>query len=223
MEQRSSGPVNTNVDLLAHDLLDQRELKLAEHLALLLNDDRFDSGSLIEDMIPIYWEQVDDRLRSLDPDAIYRPLYYIHSHGSLRDFKDTTRTYMTFLSGHLEGCLVNLTPSPPQYRGTHRPFGSLVMQLQSSGILSAELADQLLRFNTAFNVPSKHFDAYIPTRWLDERTFSVMETAYAFMLMRTLSIKLFILLKANGVILPHDWPDFKIEWLSWSREINCDP
>ncbi len=223
MEQRSSRPLSTDIELLAHDLLDQRELQLAERLALLLDDDKFDSGSLIEDIIPIYWEQVDDRLRSLDPDAIYRPLYYIHLFGSLRDFRDSTRTYMTFLSGHLEGCLINLTPSPPRYRGTHRPFGGLVGQLQTSGVLSTELADQLWRFNAAFNVPSKHFSAYIRTRWLDERTFSVTETAYAFMLMRTLSIKLFVLLKANGVILPHDWPDFKNEWVSWSREINCDP
>jgi len=222
MQPHNVRPVNIDIELLADDLLDQREIQLAEHLATLLDDDKIDSGSLIEDIIPIYWEKVDDRLRSLDPDAIYRPLYYIHSYGSLRYFRSRTRTYITFVSNHLEGCLINLTPSPPRYRGTHRPFGGLVNQLQTSGILSAELANQLLRFNALFNVPSKHFNAYTPTHWLEERTFNVMETAYAFMLMRTLSIKLFVLLNANGITLPHDWPDFKNEWLSWSRKINSE-
>ena len=220
MQSHNVRPVN--IELLADDLLDQREIQLAEHLATLLDDDKIDSGSLIEDIIPIYWEKVDDRLRSLDPDAIYRPLYYIYSYGSLPDFRSRTRTYITFVSNHLEGCLINLTLSPPRYRGTRRPFGGLVNQLQTSGILSAELASQLLRFNALFNVPSKHFNAYTPIHWLDERTFNVIETAYAFMLMRTLSIKLFVLLNANGITLPHDWPDFKNEWLSWSHKINSE-
>ena len=210
------------IEQLATDLLDQGALQLAEHLALLLDDDRWDSGSLIADIIPIYWERVGERLRTLSPGNIYRPLYYVHTWGSLRDFKDTTRTFMTFISSHLEGCLLHLTSSPPEHRVPPRPFGRLVKPLKRASILSAELADQLWKFNEAVNVSSKHFDAYMPTRWLDERTFSVMEAAYAFLLMRRLSIELFTLLKANGVILPYGWPDFKNEWLSWSREINQD-
>ena len=211
------------IERLAADLLDQPELQLAERLALLLDDDTLDSGSLIEDMIPIYWERVDDRLRSLSPDNIYRPLYYVHAYGSLRNFRDKTRTFMTSISGHLEGCLLYLTPSPPEHGVPPRPFGRLVSPLKRTRVLSTELADQLWRFNAAVNVSSKHFDAYMPTRWLHERTFSVTEAAYAFLLMRRLSIKVFALLKANGVILLHDWPDFKNEWLSWSRQINHGP
>lgn len=64
---------------------------------------------------------------------------------------------------------------------------------------------------------------YAPTRWLDERTFSVIETVYAIVIMRKLSIQLFALLKTNGVLLPHGWPEFKDEWLSSFHEFNNDP
>jgi len=42
-----------------------------------------------------------------------------------------------------------------------------------------QLADHLWEFNTVINVPAKHFAAYAPTRLLDERTFSIIETVYA--------------------------------------------
>jgi len=211
------------IERLAIGILDQRELKLADQLALLLDDDRWDSGSLIEDIIPIYWEQVGDRLRNLSPGIIYRPLYYVHMFGSLANFRDKTRAFMESISGHLEGCLLSLTPSPPEYGSPPKPFGRLVKRLKSAGVLSDELADQLWRFNESINVSSKHFDAYMPTNWLDERTFSVKETTYAFLLMRKLSIQVFALLKASGVALPQSWPDFKTEWLTWSRKINDNP
>ena len=211
------------IERLAADLLDKSELQLAERLETLLGDDRWDSSSLIEDIIPIYWERVEDRPRNLSPGIIYRPLYYVHGFGSLRNFKDKTRAFMTFISGHLEGCLLSLTPSPPRYGSPPRPFGGLVGPLKNAGILSDELADQLWRFNEAINVSSKHFNAYMPTDWLDERTFTVREAACALLLMRTLSIRLFALLQANGVVMPRGWPDFKTEWLSWSREIDRDP
>lgn len=220
MNDRSSRPSGTEIEVLATGLLNQQELQLAERLALLLDDDTLDSGSLIEDIIPIYWERVVDRLRNLSPGIIYRPLFYVHSQGSLRKFKNRTRTFMTFISSHLEGCLLCLTSSPPRYGSPPRPFGRLVGPLKNAGVLSDELADQLWRFNEAINVSSKHFNAYMPTDWLDERTFTVKEAACAFLLMRKLSIRLFALLQANGVILPHGWPDFKTEWLSWSREIT---
>ena len=127
---------------------------------------------------------------------------------------------MTFISNHLEGCLQNLMRSPREDRGFSKTFGPLVAQLKKAGVLSTELATQLWRFNEAVNVPSKHFGAYIPTRRLNERTFSVAETAYALVLMRKFSMQLFTLLKANGVALPHEWPEFKDEWLSWSRKVN---
>ncbi len=223
MEERSSGPSGTEIELLAADILDHRELQLAEHLVLLLDDNKLDSGSLIGDIMPIYWERARGRLRNLFPGIIYRPLYYVHSYGSLRDFKDHTRTFMQSISGHLEGCLLCLTAPPPRYGSPHRPFGRLVRPLNNAGVLSDELADQLWRFNEAINVSSKHFNAYMPTDWLNERTFTVKEAACAFLIMRRFSIRLFALLQANGVVLPQGWPDFKTEWLSWSREISQGP
>jgi len=104
-----------------------------------------------------------------------------------------------------------------------RAFGPAVLQLKKQKILSAELADQLWRFNEVINVPAKHFGAYAPTNWLDERTFSVTETVYAIVIMRKLSMQLFTLLKDNGVSLPHEWPEFRDEWLSWFRKFNNDP
>jgi hypothetical protein len=103
------------IEQLAVDLLDKLELQLAERIETLLGDDRWNSGSLIEDIIPIYWEQVGDRLRNLSPGIIYRPLYYVHMYGSLRNFKDKTRAFITSISSHLEGCLLSLTSSPPKY------------------------------------------------------------------------------------------------------------
>lgn len=211
----------TAIEQLAVDLLDEREWQLAKRLALILDDDAYDASSLVEKMIPIYWERVGDRERTLFPDNIYRPLYYIHGWSGNRNFRNSTRAYMMVISGHLEGCLMYLTSSPPsQYGVPSRPFGRLVGPLKASGILSSELADQLWKFNAAINVPSKHFDAYIPTHWLNERTFSVFETSCALVMMRKLSMQLFAILKANGMVLPYGWPEFKDEWLR-KLETEC--
>jgi hypothetical protein len=213
----------TTIEQLAVDLLDEREWQLANRLALILDDDMYDASSLVEEMIPIYWERVGDRKRTLLPDNIYRPLYYIHRWSGNRNFKDSTRAYMMVISGHLEGCLMYLTSCPPsQYGVPPRPFGRLISPLKVAGILSSKLADQLWKFNAAINVPSKHFDVYIPTHWLNERTFSVFEASCALVMMRKLSMQLFAILKANGVVLPYGWPEFKDEWLSWSRMTNQD-
>ncbi len=208
---------------LANEMLDEKELKLADHLALLLADDRFDSGSFILTTIPMYWETVGDRSRSLEPDPIYRPLYYVHGYGGTRNFEEKTRVFIDNVSAHIEGCLLYLTPSPPRFRAPTRPFGGLVAQLKESGILSDELAGDLWKFNEVANVPSKHFGAYTPTPWLDERTFSIKEAAYAFVMMRKLAIQLFALLKTNGADLPHYWPEFKEDWLVLSPLIEERP
>ena len=68
----------TAIERLAVDLLDERELQLAERLRLLLDDDTYDAESLVAEIIPIYWERVGDIELTLSPDNIYRPLYYIH-------------------------------------------------------------------------------------------------------------------------------------------------
>lgn len=207
---------DTPIGVLAHVLLDQKELALADHLTVLLADDKYDPGALIMSMIPMYWEEVGDRARTLKPDGIYRPLYYVHQYRSLREFENKTRVFLNNVCGHLEGCLLQLTATPPQFRTSTRPFGGLVRQLRDSGVLPDELALSLFKFNEAVNVPSKHFGAYTPTDWLDERTFSIEEASLSFMMMRKMSIELFRLLKARGISLAFDWPPFNEEWLEWS-------
>jgi hypothetical protein len=124
---------------------------------------------------------------------------------------------MSAISNHLEGCLLFLTPSPPSiHKIPPKPFGGLICPLKESGILTQVLADQLWKFNQVVNVSSKHFNAYIPTIRLDERTFSIYETACALVIMRKLSIELFGILKTKGIISPQEWPNFKDEWLSWN-------
>ncbi len=77
------------------------------------------------------------------------------------------------------------------------------------------MAEQLWAFNKAVNVPSKHFSAYLPTHWLDERTFSVAEASYGFVMMRKLSMELFELFKTRRIDVPEPWPQFKRAWLTW--------
>jgi hypothetical protein len=95
----------------------------------------------------------------------------------------------------------------------------LVVELNNSGILPPDLAEHLQKFNKAVNVPAKHPSAYMPTKNLGERTFSVLETAYALVLMRKLSIQLFGILKTRGINLPEQWSPFNDKWLSWSVKI----
>lgn len=203
----------SEIERLAFDLLDQQELQLANHLALLLGDNKWDAGPLVGDILPVYWEKVGDRPQNCLPGSIYRPLNYIHVWSSPELFKKMTRAYMDVISSHIEGCLLNLLMFPIEHRPMSRAFGPAVTELKKTGILSAELADHLYKFNEVINVPAKHFGAYEPTRMLDERTFSVIETVYAIVIMRNLSIQLFALLKVKGVSLPHEWPDFNDEWL----------
>lgn len=212
----------TAISQLAGEALDERELQLAERLACLLDDDKWDAASLIESIILVYWELVDEWDQTLDPDNVFRPLYYIHGKASRdsENFRENTRAYMTYISGHIEGCLQQLMPLPRDNRRISKTFGSLVARLKKNSVLPAELAGQLWNFNDAINVPSKHFGACMPTQRLRERTFSVMETAWALLLMRRLSMQLFDLLKTRGRPLPRQWPTFKEEWLTWDRDVK---
>jgi len=212
----------TLISELVSETLDEHELQLAHRLACLLDDDRWDAASLIESITPVYWERVDDWDRTLDPDNIFRPLYHIHGKAThnCEIFREDTRAYMTFVSGHIEDCLQQLMPISRDNRRMSRTFGPLVKRLKDDGVLPAELARHLWKFNDSINVASKHFDAYMPTRRLRERTFSVMEAAWALVLMRKLSMQLFDLLEIRGRPLPRPWPAFKDEWLTWDREVQ---
>jgi hypothetical protein len=103
---------------------------------------------------------------------------------------------------------------------SRRPFGPLVLALHKQGVLSEELATRLLAFNKTVNAPSKHFNAHFLPSALDERTFSVPEAAYAFMMMRKLSIPLFALLEEKGIEMKADWPPFDPGWQDWSPLIS---
>lgn len=177
---------------------------------------------LVKEILPVYWEKVGDRSQNCYPLNIYRPLNYVHVWSTRGGFKDYTRAYMDVISSHIEGCLQNLLKIPTQGRAMERAFGPAVSQLKKQKILSTELVDYLYRFNDVINVPAKHFGAYAPTNWLDERTFSVIETVYAILIMRKLSMQLFTLLKINGVALPREWPEFRDEWLSWFHEYKSN-
>lgn len=199
----------------AKEFLDERELSLANHLTELLKDNKWDSGSFILSIIPVYWEKIEQIHRSIEPDPIYRPLYYVHMYGRLANFENYTRIFIINICGHLEGCLVYLTRFPPKYRRPSGPFGTLVGKLRNQKVLSDDLANKLWRFNASFNVPSKHFSARFRSRSrLDERTFSIYEAALAFVMMRKLSIQLFRLLKGRGVNISTQWPEFNEDWLT---------
>ena len=137
----------SDIERLAFDLLDERELRLADHLHLLLGDDKWDAGPLIEEILPIYSERIGDSFRNCYPRNIYRPLYYIHSWSSGGDFKNSTRTYIDVISNHIEGCLQNFFKPLNEYRAMSKAFGPLVARLKECGILSTELADHLWKFN----------------------------------------------------------------------------
>ncbi len=213
----------SEIERLAFDLLNETELQLADHLLFLLGDDKWDAGTLVGEILPVYWEKVGDRSQNCYPGNIYRPLNYIHVWSAGGGFKDSTRAYMDVISSHIEGCLQNLLKLPIYGREMLRAFGPGVAELKKQKILSAELANQLWRFNDVINVPAKRFGAYAPTNWLDERTFSASETVLAIVIMRKLSMQLFELLKTNGVFPTHEWPEFRDEWLSCFPEFHSDP
>lgn len=203
----------SDIEELAFDLLSKDELQLAATISML--DNAQNAGPLIEEILPIYWTKVNNVFENHQPANIYRPLYYIYKKSVEGDFKNDTRSCMDVISGHIEGCLQNLLELPTQSRTMSGAFGPAVAQLKSQNTLSPSLANSLWQFNKVINVRAKHFGIYAPTSRLDERTFSEMETVYAVVIMRNLSIPLFTLMKAKGVLLPEEWPQFKIGWLQW--------
>jgi hypothetical protein len=210
------------IEEFAWEFLDKKEIELAEYLSRLLeNPDCVYVVVLVTEILPIFSEEHGGYSRTLDPDPIYRPLYYLQMYASIRHFKENTRGFLNMASAHLEGCLLWLTKTPPQFRGPPKPFGGLVHELLEERILSEVLADLLLKFNKLINIPSKHMTAfYRPHSRIDERTFSCLDAASAFIIMRKLSIELFKILTTRDVCLPHGWKEFDDDWLSpkWSSK-----
>jgi hypothetical protein len=204
------------IEEFAREFLDKKELELAAYLSRLLrNPNCIYVGVLVSEILPTYSEERDGYSRTLEPDPIYRPLYYLHMYANTRHFKQNSRIFLIMASSHLEGCLLWLTKTPPRFRGSSKPFGQLVVELLGEGILSKELADELLRFNRLFNIPSKHMTAFFqPHSRIDERTFTCFDASLAFMVMRKLSIELFKILQMRGMHLPQGWKEFDDHWLS---------
>ena len=119
------------------------------------------------------------------------------------NFAADTRHFIALLAAHIEGCLFWLTKEAIEFGSPALPFGGLVKRLCKENILHKKLATYLLDFNNIANIPTKHFTASKRIQSnLDERTFSIYEAALDFVIMRRLSIQLFSLLKAKGVLLP---------------------
>lgn len=204
-----------NAIQLAQETLDNNEFALAQFLSELLADSRCKFVSvLVEEILPVYYEKRGESSFTLQPDPIYRPLYYIHSYSAMRHFERFSRGFVAMTGAHIEGCLLWLTKKPPQFRAPSKPFGNLVWMLFKENVLPETLTDRLLKFNNIANVPAKHFGAFRSPRSIDERTFSIFEAALDFVIMRNLSIQLFDLLQSKGVALPHVWKKFDPEWLS---------
>ncbi len=209
--------MDSEIELLAHRILDEREVSLGSRLTVLLGDPQWDSGSLISDIIPQYWEGA----HSIDPQFIYRPLYYLWLYGSRAHFQDYSRPFVSNVAMHTEGCLHELALTV-KARSATVPFGPLAHRLLKENILTENLAHCLLEFNRAVVVPAKHLTAHYysnPSR-LDERTFKVRDAALAFTMMRRLSIDLFALIEGRGTKLPHHWKEFRDEWLVWAVKSN---
>ena len=213
------------IEEFAREFLDEKEFKLAKYLSIILRDPKcVYSSVLMSEILPTYSEKHCESSYTLDPDPIYRPLYYLHMYSGIRHFKENTRIFLINAATHLEGCLAWLTKNPPQFRGTlKQPFGGLVSQLFKEGILPEDLAKHLLKFNKLFNIPAKHRTAFFqPHSRLDERTFSCFDASLALMIMRKLSIDLFKILISKNICLPHVWKEFDDNWFSpiWSEKAS---
>lgn len=203
----------TEIEILAKRMLDEKELKLAFHLAMLMKKSPAKARTLMREILPIYHRNLD----TLEPRAIYRHLYYMDDYSRGAYIRRFTRFFIHMTCGHLEACLHVLAK-------LRRPFGPLVYKLQADGIITQQLKDQLLDFNNTVYIPAKHFIARenLP-RKINKRTFAVEDGTLAFMMARKLSMELFSIIKSRGTPLPEDWKPFNEEWLSWDRDGNSAP
>lgn len=211
---------------LAIDILDEKEFQLSWFLSDLLENPKcYLVTALVEDILPKYSEEKEGHSYTLQPDPIYRPLYYLHTHTVVPNFGDITRHYISLAAAHIEGCLYWLTETPIKNRKPSKPFGGLVFMLNQQGIIPNKLSLDLMNFNKIVNVPSKHFTANFRNRSsVEERTFSCFDAALALIMMRKLSMQLFDILISKGICLPYGWKQFDERWLSpmWSSTEDQD-
>jgi len=213
----------SEIATLAGGLLDQQELQVASSLAAVLSDDESIPEAFVESMIdrilPAYWDIKDDRPQNVDPSPIFRPLYYLHGYSNLADFGKFTREFVEMLSAHLEACMHWLTPSRPEEWSGGKEFGGLIGQLRDAGILSPILASGLESFDRVAIAPSKHSVSESPDRSRNDEGFSIEDAALLLMITRKLSIQLFELLNSQGVTIEHRWPPLKSEPLAQDPQL----
>jgi hypothetical protein len=202
------------IEMFAHHFLDQEEVELADHLAELLDDDKYNTFLFLVPILPRYWKKKGNVTVALPPRSIFKTLSYVHSTAGLREFAHKTRDFLADVSGFLEGCLFHLQFDVGPYAHSNLTFGQLVAALEKRGSLSKELASNLWAFNKTVNISSKHFDSFPMPEGLDEHTFSVRDAACAFVMMRKLAIPLFELLRQKGV-LDAAWPSFDKRLIYW--------
>ena len=198
---------------LAEKLLAEKEIALANRLDYLIKGRRMRKAwALFEQVLPKFWKEENDVLRTLSPDNIYRTLYYLDEP---YDFLRSPRHMIVLMGNHLEGLLEHLM----DIHGP--PLGSLINAL--SRTVSTSLSLPLLEFNKIY-VRAKHpsADPFLETR-LDRRTFSTREAIFCLIVMRHLSIKLFNLLRESGKPLVEEWKKIDPEWPSWNLEEPISP
>lgn len=197
-------------------MLTDKELKLALHLANLMQKADYRATYLIRQIIPVYHKN----RQTLDPRGVYRLLYYVDTYSSGGHKRIWVRFFIHMMCNHIEECLEAL------YRNVFsrpwgQPMGPLVMELHRKGIIPDELAEHLSVFNKVVFVPAKHFvnRENLP-RSIDKRTFGVLDGTLTFVMMRNLSIQLFEIMSKHGIILPEGWKEFDDRWLTWNEKVD---
>ncbi len=200
--------MQNQIEALVNSLLDKDEIAVAERLDFLIeNDNMFKAWALLEQIFPVFWIVEGNYLYTRNPVFVYRTIYYLnHPHEFFRSPR-----YMIFMMGnHLEGLLAYLLNL------RNRPLGDLSHYLVK--INQSELSEHLLEFNNIYR-RTKHMsgDPFLPTR-LDERTFSTREAIYCLFITRSLSIRLFDLLKKAGKPMSEEWKEIDPQWSNWDFE-----
>ena len=173
--------MSSDIETLAKGILNSREIAVATRFAKLMEDSGQAIEPLILDIMPVFYHGD----QTLSPRTIYRTLMYLHIDAHNGDSRG-----MIFMTGqHIEGCLHRLV-------GGNKSLGAMVHECLKKGTISLALAKRLLLFDKVVNIPSKHMASIreLESR-IDRRTFSYLDAAFAFMIMRKLSKALFDITK----------------------------
>lgn len=167
--------------------LDSRERAVASRFANLMEQSGDAIQPFVLDILPVYYHGD----KTLDPQGVYRSLMYVYTYAHVGD----SRGLILMAGEHLESCLECLG-------GYGLPLGKLIDVFHEKNVISSALATKLFYFNKVVFVPAKHMGAINRLESdINRRTFSYVDAACAFMMMRKFSIALFAILKSHGVSL----------------------